>query len=263
MIFNLLIQPLVFIPLEKNVNKPAMKSFLNLMFTTLLFLTVTSVFAQPNTLSKKEKKEGWQLLFNGKNLRNWRGVNQSTLPDKGWEVADNSIECTGEKGGSIITNQQFGDFELSWEWKLVSKGSNSGLKYYVKERPGDTGGYGYGIEYQMLDDADYVNRGQMKANDYHTTGAAYELYPPSPKKKEKPLGEWNKSRIVSKDGKVQHWLNGKMILEFDRFSNDFKEKVAQSKFKDVPDFGRHREGHILLQDHNSPVYFRNIKIREL
>ena len=240
-----------------------MKFILNLMLTALILSSATSVFAQPNTLSKKEKKEGWQLLFNGKDFKNWRGVNHSTFPDKGWEVVDNSIECTGEKGGSIITNDQFGNFELVWEWKLVAPGSNSGLKYFVVEREGDSGGYGYGIEYQMLDDADYVKKGEMEANDFHTTGAAYELYPPSPDKKIKPLGEWNNSRIISKDGKVEHWLNGKKILEYDRFSNDFKVKVADSKFRDVPDYGRHRVGHILLQDHNSPVYFRNIKIRKL
>jgi len=233
------------------------------MLVALFLISVNSVFAQQNTLSKKEKKDGWQLLFNGTNFDGWRGVNQAYFPEKGWKVVDHTISCTGEKGGSIITKKTFGNFELIWEWKLVSKGSNSGLKYYVQERPGDTGGYGYGIEYQMLDDQDYVKRGQMKPNGIHTTGAAYELYPPSPTKKEKPLGEWNKSRIVSKDGKVEHWLNGKKILEYNRFSDDFKQKVADSKFKNVNDFGVHPEGHILLQDHNHPVYFRNIKIRKL
>lgn len=240
-----------------------MRSFVKLIIAALILTSAPSAFAQQNTLSKKEIKDGWQLLFNGKNFEGWRGVNQVDFPKIGWKVIDQTISCTGEKGGSIITKESFGNFDLTWEWKLVSKGSNSGLKYYVAERPGDTGGYGFGIEYQMLDDSDYVERGQMKADDFHTTGAAYELYPASPTKKVKPLEKWNKSRIISKDGKVEHWLNGKKILEYNRFSDDFKQKVAESKFKDVNNFGVHSEGHILLQDHNSPVYFRNIKIRKL
>ena len=240
-----------------------MRSFFKLVLAALIFTSTTSVFAQQSTLSKKEKKNGWQLLFNGKNFDGWRGVNHADFPEKGWLVMDHAVTCTGERGGSIITKEIFGDFELTWEWKLESKGSNSGLKYFVAERSGDTGGYGYGVEYQMLDDEDYVKNGQMKANDFHTTGAAYELYTPSRKKKVKPLRKWNESRIISKDGKVEHWLNGKKILEYDRFSDDFKQKVAESKFKDVKDFGVHPEGHILLQDHNSPVFFRNIKIRKL
>ena len=229
----------------------------------LLAFAISFQLSAQNMLTSKEKKQGWELLFNGKNFDGWRGVNKKTLPEKGWGVKDNTITCTGENGGSIITIEKYGDFELKWEWKMVSKGANSGLKYFVVERPGDTGGYGYGIEYQMLDDQDFIDRGQMKANGLHTTGAAYELYPPSSDKKIKPLNQWNSSKIVSKKGKVEHWLNGKKILEYDRFSDDFANKVAESKFKDVKNFGRQKEGHILLQDHNSEIYFRNIKIRKL
>ncbi len=238
-----------------------MKSLFIPVIAVLLLLSVTSVFAQPNTLTQKEKKEGWQLLFNGNSFDGWRLINHTDFPEKGWEVADNTISCTGEKGGSIITDETFGNFELTWEWKMLSKGANSGLKYFVAERPGDTSIHGLGIEYQMLDDDDYIERGEMKNNDFHTTGAAYELYTPSPDKKVKPLGKWNKSRIISKNGKTEHWLNGKKILEYDRFSDDFKQRVAKSKFKTVDNFGLHSEGHILLQDHNSRIYFRNIKIR--
>jgi hypothetical protein len=237
----------------------------NKLLISILILTVTLNFpvTAQYKLSTKEKKQGWELLFNGNNFDGWRGVNQKSLPEKGWLVKDNSISCTGENGGSIITIEKYGDFELEWEWRLVTPGANSGLKYFVAERPGDTGGYGYGIEYQMLDDSQYVSGGSMKPNDFHTTGAAYELYPPSPGKKVKALGNWNSSRIVSQKGKVEHWLNEEKILEYDRFSDDFAAKVAESKFKDVENFGRHKEGHILLQDHNSEVYFRNIKIRKL
>lgn len=227
-------------------------------------ITIQPAFSQDiNTLSAKEKKEGWQLLFNGKNFDGWRGVNKAAFPEKGWKVVDGAITCTGKNGGSIITKKKYGDFELKWDWKIVSPGANSGLKYFVAERGGDTGGYGYGIEYQILDDAEYISSGSMDPNDYHTVGAAYELYAASPKKKVNPPGKWNSSKIISRNGKVEHWLNGKKILEYDRFSNNFKQKVAESKFKDVKNFGVHPKGHILLQDHNSEVYFRNIKMKEL
>jgi len=180
-------------------------------------------------------------------------------------VKNRSITNTGEKGGSIITTEKYENFELAWEWKMVTPGANSGLKYFVVERKTDKGGYGYGIEFQILDDLnhDWMKNGKMKPNDYHTLGSAYELFKPSPDKRPKKLGKWNKCKLVSDNGKIEHWLNGKKILEYDRFSEEFKEKVAASKFKDVESFGLHKEGHILLQDHASEVYFRNIKIRKL
>ncbi len=232
------------------------------LLITALLIGSNHLLAQ-NTLSKQEIKQGWHLLFNGKNFDGWRGVNKNSFPEKGWTIKDGCISCTGESGGSIITLENFSDFELTWEWKMVTPAANSGVKYFVVERPGDTGGYGYGIEYQMLDDEGYINSGQMKSNDYHTIGSAYELYAASANKKPNKLGEWNSSKIVSKNGKVEHWLNGKKILKYDRFSPDFKQKIAASKFKDVDNYGLHSEGHILLQDHNSEVYFRNIKIKKL
>jgi hypothetical protein len=105
--------------------------------------------------------------------------------------------------------------------------------------------------------------GKMQPNDYHTLGALYELYAPSADKTPRPLGEWNSSRIVSRNGQVQHWLNGALILEFEKGSEDFRERVAESKFKDIEWFGRNETGHILLQDHGSVMRFRNLKIRDL
>jgi hypothetical protein len=105
--------------------------------------------------------------------------------------------------------------------------------------------------------------GKMKPNDYHTLGSLYEIYPASPDKRPSPLGLWTESMIVCKGNQVEHWLNGKKILEYDRSSDDFKAKIAASKFKDVEQFGRHPEGHLLIQDHGSVVHFRNIKIKSL
>jgi len=237
----------------------------------LIFIILLALFAinvqlnAQNKLSKKEMKQGWQLLFNGSDLEGWRGVNKANLPEKGWIVKNKTITCTGENGGSIITNEMYGNFELKWEWRFFEPGSNSGLKYFVVEREGDTGGYGYGIEYQMLDDAnhEWMLDGKMKPNDYHTLGSAYELYEASPNKKAKKLGKWNKCKIISHNGKIEHWLNGRKILEYDRFSADFMDKVKASKFKDIENYGIQPKGHFLLQDHNSEVNFRNIRIRKL
>ncbi len=236
---------------------------LTVVFALLALFSQLASAQKENQLSKKEKKEGWELLFNGSDFSGWRMVNKPSLPEKGWLANNGTIICTGDKGGSLITEEQFGDFELEWEWRFTSVSANSGIKYYVTEYGEGTEGKAYGIEYQLIDDTTYVSLGEMELNDFHTTGAAYELYPPSPKKKIKKIGKWNNSKIVSDKGKIAHWLNGKKILEFDRFSEDFKEKVAKSKFKDIENFGVNKEGHILLQDHNSVVFFRNIKIKKL
>lgn len=223
-----------------------------------------------NQLSASEQEEGWQLLFNGKNTEGWRGINQKSFPKQGWEVKDgalcNTSQGGGESahGGDIITTKEYEDFILSWEWKMLTQGGNSGVKYFVQEGKSDNQKYGYGIEYQLLDDANHswMIEGKMKPGDYRTVAAAYELYEPD-NKKLKPLGEYNHSKIKVKDGKVTHWLNGIKVLEFDRFSDQFKQKVSESKFTEVKNFGQWPSGHILLQDHGSEVCFKNIKIREL
>lgn len=209
------------------------------------------------------KSVRWEPLFAEKNGCDWRLLNGDRFPEKGWSIGGGSAVCTGENGGSIVTIKRYGDFELEWEWKLTKAGANSGVKYFLNEIPGDTDIYGFGIEYQMIDDEEWVGSGKMKPNDYHTTGAAYELYPPSYEKKLNPVGQWNKSRVISKNGRVEHWLNGMKILEYNRFGSDFSEKVKDSKFAKIPAFGRHKEGHILLQNHHSEVCFRNMRIRKL
>lgn len=214
---------------------------------------------QLNTLSKKELKEKWQLLFDGKTTNNWRGENSTSFPKKGWDIKEGCLVSGG--GGNIVSTQEFGSFDFKWEWKMETKGGNSGVKYFVKEKDG----VALGIEYQMLDDInhEWMLTGKMKPNDFHTNGAVYELFPPSADKKDKPIGEWNESRILSQGNHIEHWLNGTKVAEYERGSDDFKARVAQSKFKDVDQFGLHAEGYLMLTDHESVVYFRNIKIRKL
>lgn len=146
---------------------------------------------------------------------------------------------------------------------MKTRGGNSGVKYYVQEGLGNNNRYGFGLEYQLLDDKyhEWMLTGKMHPNDYHTVGALYEIYSPSVDKKVNPLGMWNESMIVSDGTCVEHWLNGKLILKYNRSSDDFKTKISTSKFKNVPGFGVVDQGHILLQDHGSEICFRNIKIK--
>ena len=133
----------------------------------------------------------------------------------------------------------------------------------MEERGDENSKYGIGLEYQILDDAnhEWMLSGKMAPCDYHTLGSLYEIYPASCDKEARPLGEWNSSKIVSEEGLVEHWLNGMLILSYDRFSEDFRRKVSESKFKDYTGFGQFPGGHILLQDHGSEVHYRNIMIK--
>ena len=212
-----------------------------------------------NTLTRKEVKQGWKLLFDGKNPTQWRSANKTGFPAKGWEIREGCLVSGG--GGNLVTKVEYGDFDLIWDWKMMDKGGNSGVKYYVKEDGKDA----LGIEYQMLDDFDHpwMKDGRMFPNDFHTTGAIYELYPTSPAKKLNPVGEWNQSRIFAKGKHIEHWLNGVKVAECERGSTDFNSRILKSKFKDIPNFGLHEKGLILLQDHGSIVWFRNLKIRTL
>ncbi len=220
-----------------------------------------------NALSKVEKKEGWELLFDGKSTNLWRGINQKVFPSTGWKVENGDLIACADSvnGGDIITKKQYGNFILKWEWLMETKGGNSGVKYMVMEGLGTNKAYGYGLEYQLLDDKNHpwMTEGKMKPNDFHTLGALYELYSASPDKRPSPLGLWNESQIVCKDGKIEHWLNGNKILECDRSTSDFKTKIAQSKFKDIPGYGIIPKGYILLQDHGSVIHFRNLKVKQL
>lgn len=224
-----------------------------------------------NKLTKREKKEGWKLLFDGKHTDQWRGINKESFPSTGWKVENGELIVYAEdgaesgNGGDIITKKQYSNFILEWEWMMETKGGNSGVKYLVQEGIGSNNSYGYGLEYQILDDVNFkkILTGEMKLNDNRTMGSLYYLYPASPSKHPNALGTWNTSKIVCNGNHVEHWLNGQKILEYERGSEDFKDKIQASKFKNVPGYGLWRQGHILIQDHGSIVHFRNMKIKEL
>lgn len=219
-----------------------------------------------NQLTSAEKAAGWRLLFDGKTFNGWRGFHKDKVPE-GWVIEDGSIKKIqaqgelGQAGGDLITVDQFSNFEFQLEWKLSPRG-NSGIKYLVSESLPPTGRSGISFEYQVLDDGSHPDA-KMGVTGTRTSGAVYDLIPPSANKKLKPIGEFNQVRIIVRGNHIEHWLNGIKVVEFDRTSADFKQRITKSKFKDTKGFGEAAKGHILLQDHGDSVWYRNIKIREL
>lgn len=217
----------------------------------------------PEEQAMSESTAGeWTTLFNGENLSGWRSYNEDA-PNPAWIVEDGTIvldvdDGTEEMtGGDLITEQQFENFELELEWKL-SEGGNSGLFYGVREIPEHDVAYMTGIEMQILDD----ERHPDGANPATSVGACYALYPPVDKAVN-PVGEWNKVRLVVDGGHAEHWLNGRKIVEYEIGSEDWNERISNSKFSEWEHFAKYRRGHIGLQDHTDRVWFRNIRIREL
>lgn len=196
----------------------------------------------------------WRDLLAGNTMAAWRGYKTDTVP-AGWSVAD-GVMSKVRPVADIVTREQFGDFELSLEWK-ISDGGNAGIFYRGTEEYNRV--YWSAPEYQLLDD----DKAPDGKNRLTSAGSAYGLYPP-PAGHLKPIGEWNVTRIVAKGGHVEHWLNGVKLVEYELWSDDWKAKVAASKFKDWPNYGLAKQGHIALQgDHAGTLAFRNVKIREL
>lgn len=209
-----------------------------------------------NQLSAQEKAAGWQLLFDGKSTSAWRSFKKDTFPKHGWEIEGDWLHCLGKDGGDLVTRAEFGDFELEWDWKQAPVG-NSGVKYFVLE----TRSSAIGHEYQMIDDENEPDA--TEAEGTRVTAAFYDVLKPTVKTPTKHSFEINHSRIVVKGDHVEHWLNGVKVLEYECGSPAIKDAVAQSKFKTTAGFGDKVVGHILLQDHHSEVWFRNLKIRPL
>ena len=212
--------------------------------------------AAPNQLTAAEKSAGWTLLFDGKTTNGWRVYNKKGAAINGWTVVDGTLHCQSKvKGDNIITEKQFNDFELAWEWKLLPKGNN-GVKYFVTEaRPKSPG-----PEYQMIDDAGHPDG---KLGPDRQTASFYEVLPPAADKPLRTPGEWNESKIVVRGKKVEHWLNGRNVLSFEMGSDAVKAGIADSKFKHEAGFGDKIVGHIMLTYHQDDCWYRNIKIREL
>jgi len=215
--------------------------------------------ASVNTLTEAEKQEGWQLLFDGQSMEHFRGFRKNEVPS-GWKVENGTITLAEKGAGDIITKEQYRDFEFSIDWK-ISEGGNSGIFFHVSEDTVYRNTYNSGPEMQILDDERHPDAKQG-VNGNRQAGALYDLIPVSTPAV-KPAGEWNTAKIKVKDNKVEHWLNGKKVVEYEMGTPEWDSMIQQSKFASMPGFGSEGEGHIALQDHGDPVWFRNIKIRKL
>jgi hypothetical protein len=263
-----------------SIGKEADKNGTQVRWRNLKITEVSAASASPtgaaNTLTPEEKAAGWTLLWDGKTTEGWRSAKGDKFPTRGWSMKDGALSVQGNKGeestggGDIITIKRYANFELQVDFKLTPK-ANSGIKFFVQPAmsPIDkvTGkptavGSAIGTEFQILDDALHPDA-KLGKNGNRTVGSLYDLIPAPANKVVTPMGEWNHARILAQGKHVEFWLNGQKTVTFERGSEEFRQIVAGSKYKNIPQFGEWADGHILLQDHGDQVFFRNIKIREL
>jgi hypothetical protein len=229
------------------------------IISAIMFSGYTYMAGKDNMLTPSEKKAGWKLLFDGKSMARWRPYQNKAT--NSWTVKDGIFYCKGsvtdksDKRADMITDKQYENFDFSIDWKISPKG-NSGILYMVTEE--FKAAYLSGPEYQIIDDKNFPE----KLEDWQKTGANYAM-DPAPTAAPKPVGQWNTTRIVVNKGHVQHWLNGKKLLDFQMGTDEWKKKKMEGKWKDAPSYGLSKKGHIALQDHGSEAWFKNIKIKEL
>ena len=226
-----------------------MKALAISLAAAVLTLAAAPAFAADNALTPAEAGSGWKLLFDGKSTAGWKGF-KTAAPDAGWTVKDGVIGPDPKTSKDLVSKENFENFELDFDWKISPKG-NSGVMIHVIPVGEET--YESGPEYQLLDNAHGEPPPQQAAS-------LFALYAPT-MDMTKPVGEFNHSRIVVDHGKVQHWLNGMKVVEYDMNSADFKARVAASKFKRWPQFATGKTGAIALQCHGDAVWFKNIKIK--
>jgi hypothetical protein len=219
-----------------------------------------------NTISEREAKDSWKLLWDGKSTEGWRGAKLKTFPQKGWEIKNGELSVLksdgGEStnGGDIVTIKKYKNFELSVDFK-ITKGANSGIKYFVDTELNKGEGSSIGCEFQILDDKNHPDA-KLGVKGNRTLGSLYDLIP-APSDKPYKSNTYNNARVVVKGNNVEHYLNGVKIIEYERGTQMWNALVNYSKYSVWPSFGLAEEGHILLQDHGDAVSFKNVKIREL
>lgn len=215
--------------------------------------------ATPNTLTSKEKENGWQLLFDGKKTDGWHGYNLKGFPDC-WTIEDESftmVTTGGQESQDIITNSVYRNFAFSVYYKLT-KGANSGIIFQIAEDPKYKFPYETGPEFQVIDHTNWPD----KLEDVQTNGANYAMYPPMAKPY-KPLGEWNHLFLVVDGNFVTQILNDVIVVRYEKNSEEWKKLKDSGKWVNFPDWGKFDEGHISLQNHGTKVWYRNIKLKVL
>ena len=226
----------------------------------------------PNTLTTREARMGWRLLWDGQTTAGWRGARLDAFPAQGWEIKEGVLSVLSSdgaeaaNGGDIVTVDTYSDFELELDFK-ITEGANSGIKYFVLPDLNRGPGSSIGLEYQILDDVRHADASEGVGGN-RTLASLYDLIPagnltiPGANKRFNGVGQWNRARIVARGNHVEHWLNNEKVLEYERGTQIYRALVAKSKYNVWPNFGEASAGHILLQDHGNHVSFRNIKIRE-
>jgi hypothetical protein len=216
--------------------------------------------AAPNSLTAKERKNGWQLLFDGETFGGWHGYNMTAIPDV-WSIYGDCIVVDGAGGGEeeqdIVSDKLYGRFAFTLEYKL-SKGSNSGVVFQVKEDPKYKFSYETGPEFQLIDHDNWYD----PLEDWQIHGANYAMYPPETKPY-RPVGEWNRLLLVVDGNHVTQIINGTQVVSYEKYSDDWTRKRNSGKWTDFPDWGKFDEGQIAIQNHGTKLWFRNIMIKQL
>lgn len=225
----------------------------------------TDTSSNPNSLTAAESKDGWQLLFDGTTTNGWHTYGYDAV-NKGWVVTDGTLhldvatknDWPQNESRDILTNEEYDNFDFKADWKIAPAG-NSGILFYVNEnKPKYKTTYETGPEMQVLDNAGHPDAKIKK----HRAGDLYDLISSS-SEPVKTAGEWNHAEIISNNGKLDFYLNGVHIINTTMWDDNWRQLIANSKFKSMPDFGTFKKGKIALQEHGEEVWFRNIKIKKL
>ncbi|MDF9797348.1 hypothetical protein OKW21_002611 [Catalinimonas alkaloidigena] len=205
----------------------------------------------------QESSDEWIMLFDGSDVSHWRNYKEEGF---NWDVVNGELTTDGSSG-DIITKDTYENYILEFDWK-IERGGNSGVIYNVVEDEKYGSTYETGPEYQLIDAENYKEVHDYELEETQVTAANYALHVPT-SQPTKPAGEYNHSKIVVNKGKVEHWLNGEKVVDYELWTPEWQEKVTQTKFKDMPDYGKAKSGHIALQGHGDAVWFKEIKIKEL